>query len=170
MWTKRNGSITSESFKWNMDRSHHLCFHVLEEWAGNAVVSFCILLNVLLTRKERKIMISAWIKARLNFALIRSMLLCLYGTRTSSNVDNISEIDLCCAIVAESNIKWIIYRFIPCYFIIINMYGYIFISSFFRYFLCLYQAIRCYKTYFSCKINCIFYIWYICWFHPFKKI
>ena len=55
-------------------------------------------------RKERKIMISAWIKARLNFALIRSMLLCLRGTRTPSNVDNISEIDLC-AIVAESNIE-----------------------------------------------------------------
>ena len=109
-------------------------------------------------RKEPKSKISAWIKARLNFALIRSMLLCLYGTRTFSNVDNISEIDLRCTIVAESNIKWIIYRFIPCYFIIINMYGYIFISSFFRYFLCLYQAIRCYKTYFSCKINCIFYI------------
>ena len=31
MKTKRNGSITTESFKWNMDRSHHLCFHVLEE-------------------------------------------------------------------------------------------------------------------------------------------
>ena len=31
MKTKRNGSITSESFKWNMDRSHHLCFYVLEE-------------------------------------------------------------------------------------------------------------------------------------------
>ena len=30
--TKRNGSITSQSFKWNTDRSHHLCFHVLEEW------------------------------------------------------------------------------------------------------------------------------------------
>ena len=28
---KRNGSIISESFKWNMDRSDHLCFHVLEE-------------------------------------------------------------------------------------------------------------------------------------------
>ena len=55
-------------------------------------------------RKEPKSKISAWIKARLNFALIRSMLLCLRGTRTPSNVDNISEIDLC-AIVAESNIK-----------------------------------------------------------------
>ena len=51
------------------------------------------------------------------------MLLCLRGTRTPSNVDNISEIDLC-AIVAESNIEWITYRFIPCYFMIINMYGY----------------------------------------------
>ena len=29
---------------------------------------------------------------------------CLHGTRTPSNVDNISEIDLC-AIVAESNIE-----------------------------------------------------------------
>ena len=55
-------------------------------------------------RKEPKSKISAWIKARLNFALIRSMLLCLRGTRTPSNVDNISEIDLC-AIVAESNIE-----------------------------------------------------------------
>ena len=55
-------------------------------------------------RKEPKSKVSAWIKARLNFVLIRSMLLCLHGTRTPSNVDNISEIDLC-AIVAESNIE-----------------------------------------------------------------
>ena len=55
-------------------------------------------------RKEPKSKISAWIKARLSFALIRSMLLCLHGTRTPSNVDNISEIDLC-VIVAESNIE-----------------------------------------------------------------
>ena len=55
-------------------------------------------------RKEPKSKISAWIKARLNFALIRSMLLCLRGTRTPSNVDNISEIDLC-AVVPESNIE-----------------------------------------------------------------
>ena len=139
MKTKRNVSITSESFRWNMDRSHHLCFHVLEEWAGNAAVSFRILLNVLLRRKEPKSKISTWIKARLNFALIWSMLLCLHGTRTPSNDDNISEIDLY-AIVAESNIEWITYRFIPCYFMIINMYGYIFIWSLFRYFLCWYQS------------------------------
>ena len=43
-------------------------------------------------------------KARLNLALILSMLLCLRGTRTLSNVDNISEIDLC-AIAADSNIE-----------------------------------------------------------------
>ena len=55
-------------------------------------------------RKEPKSKISAWIKAKMNFALIRSMLLCLWGIRTPSNVDNISEIDLC-AIVAESNIE-----------------------------------------------------------------
>ena len=102
---------------------------------------------------------------RLNFALIQSMLLCLHGTRTPSNIDNISKIDLC-AIVAESNIKWITYRSIPCYIIIMNMYGYIFIRSLFRYFLRLYpvircygtSGIRCYGTYFSCKINCMFYI------------
>ena len=55
-------------------------------------------------RKEPKNKISAWIKARLNFALIRSMLIRLRGTRAPSNVDNINEIDLC-AIVAESNIE-----------------------------------------------------------------
>ena len=55
-------------------------------------------------RKEPKSKISAWTKARLNFALIRSMLLCLHGTRAPSNIDNISEIDLC-VIVAESNIE-----------------------------------------------------------------
>ena len=54
--------------------------------------------------KQSKSKISAWIKARVNFALIRSMLLRLRGTRTPSNVDNISEIDLY-VIVAESNIK-----------------------------------------------------------------
>ena len=50
------------------------------------------------------------------------------------------------------------------------MYGYVFIRSLFIYFLCLYPAIRCYGTYFSCKINCMFYIQYVCWFHPFKKM
>ena len=55
-------------------------------------------------RKEPKSKISAWTKARLNFTLIPSMLLRLRGTRTPSNVDNISEIDLC-AIIAESNIE-----------------------------------------------------------------
>ena len=55
-------------------------------------------------RKEPKSKISAWIKARLNFALIRSMLLCLHRTKTPSNVDKISEIDLC-ALVAEGNIE-----------------------------------------------------------------
>ena len=34
--TKRNGSVTSQPFKWNMVHSHHLCFHVLEKWAGFA--------------------------------------------------------------------------------------------------------------------------------------
>ena len=53
---------------------------------------------------NRRKRISAWIKARLNFALIQSMLLCLRGTRTPSNVDNISSNDLC-TIVAESNIE-----------------------------------------------------------------
>ena len=55
-------------------------------------------------RKEPKSKISAWIKATLNFPLIRSVLLCLQVTRTGSNIDNINEIDLC-AIVAESNIE-----------------------------------------------------------------
>ena len=105
-------------------------------------------------RKEPKSKISAWIKARLNFALIRSMLLCLRGTRTPSNVDNISEIDLY-VIVAESNIKWITCRFIPCCFMIINMYVYIFIRFLFRYFLCLYP-VRCYGTYCSCKLTVCF--------------
>ena len=54
--------------------------------------------------KQPKSKISAWIKARLNFALIRSMLLCLRETRIPSNFDNISEIDLC-ASVAEGNIE-----------------------------------------------------------------
>ena len=108
-------------------------------------------------RKESKSKISAWIKARLNFALIRTMLLYLHGTRTPRNVENISEIDLC-VIVAESNIEWITYRFIPCYLMIIYMNGYVFIWSLFRYFLCLDPFIKCYRTYFSCKINCIFYI------------
>ena len=77
-------------------------------------------------RKEPESKISAWIKARLNFALIRSILLYLRGTRTPLNIDNISEINLC-AIVTESNIRWIIYRFMLCYFTIIYMHGYTFI-------------------------------------------
>ena len=93
-------------------------------------------------RKESKGKIGAWIKARLNFAVIWSMLLCLHGTRTPSNIDNISKIDLC-AIVAESNIEWMTYRFIPCYFKVINMYSYIFTWCLSRYFLCFYLVIRC---------------------------
>ena len=64
------------------------------------------------------------------------MLLRLRGTRTLSNVDNISKINLC-AIATESNIEWITYRFISGYSIIMNMYGYMFICSVFRYF-CIY--------------------------------
>ena len=93
-------------------------------------------------RKEPKSKISAWIKARLNFALIRSMLFCWRGSRTPSNVVNISEIDMY-AIVTESNIEWIPYRFIPCYFKVINTYSYICTWSLSRYFLCLYPVIRC---------------------------
>ena len=145
MKTKRtvSSSITSKSFKWNMDPSHNLCFHVLEEWAGNTVFFFPHTAERLANRrKEPKSKISLWIKPRLNFALIRSMLLCLCGTRKPSNVENISEIDLC-ATVAESNIKWITYRVIPCYFKVINTYSYIFTWSLSRYFLCLYPVIRC---------------------------
>ena len=49
---KKREYITSESFKWSMECSHHLCFHVFEERAGNAVVSFRILLNVLLIEEK----------------------------------------------------------------------------------------------------------------------
>ena len=52
MKAKRNGSMTSESFKWNMDSSHHLCFHVLEEWVENAAVSFHMLVSVWLTEEK----------------------------------------------------------------------------------------------------------------------
>ena len=142
MKKKRNGTVTSQSFKWNMDRSHHLCSHGLEEWAGNAAIFFRIL-HLANRKKEPKSKISAWIKANLNFAFIWSMLLCLHGTKTPSNVDNISEIDMC-AIVAETNIQWITYKFIPCYFTTLNMYGYIFIWPLFRYFLYLYPVIRWY--------------------------
>ena len=114
-------------------------------------------------------MISAWIKARLNFALIRSMLLCLYGTRTSSNVDNISEIDLCCAIIAESYIEWITYRFIPCYFMIINMYGYIFISSLFRYFCVYTQSSDAIRLIFHAKLTVHFISNIYAGFIHFKK-
>ena len=157
MKTKRNGSKISESFKWNMDRSQHVfsCFggvnsecsrffwHTAERLANR--------------RKEPKSKISAWIKARLNFALIQSMLLCLGGTRTPSNVDNISEIDPC-VVVAESNIEWISDRFISCYFMIINMYMVTYSSDLFLIFFVFIPSHQCYGTYFSCKIKCMFYI------------
>ena len=102
----------------------------------------CHLHHSLPALQEPKSKISAWIKTRLNFALIGSILLCLRGTKTPSNVDNISKINLC-GIVAESNIEWITYRFIPCYFKVINTYSYIFTWSLSRYFLYLYPVIRC---------------------------
>ena len=52
MKTKRNGSIINESFKWNIDRSHHLCFRVLEECAGNDAVSFSHNAERLANRKK----------------------------------------------------------------------------------------------------------------------
>ena len=113
-------------------------------------------------RKEPKSTISAWIKARLNFALISSMLLCLRGTRTPSNFDNISEIDLL-AFVAESNIEWITYRFIPCYSNVINTYSYIFTWSLSRYFFCLYPVIRCLLI-FVWLLDAYWFL-YDCYFH-----
>ena len=89
MKTKRNGIITSESFKSNMDCKRF--FSLTAERLANRIEE-C-------KSKHRCMEI-----ARLNFALIRSMLLCLQGTRTHSNVNNISEIDLC-MIVAKSNIE-----------------------------------------------------------------
>ena len=58
-------------------------------------------------REEPKSKVSAWIKARLNFVLVWSMLLCLQGSRTPPNVDNISEINLRAEIniVAQGNIE-----------------------------------------------------------------
>ena len=111
------------------------------------------------------------------------MLLCLRGTRTPSYVDNIREIDLC-AIVAESNIEWITYRFIPCYFMIINMYGYKYVmvinmiinmsSDLFLDIFCVYtQSSDAMRLIFPTKLTACFisniYI-YICWFHPFIKM
>ena len=55
-------------------------------------------------RTETKSNISAWIKGRLDFALIESMLLCLWGTRVPSNVDNISETYLY-GLIAEGNVE-----------------------------------------------------------------
>ena len=122
------GSFTPLVFTWFGGMSRE-CSHFFSHTANR--------------KKEPKSKISAWIKANLNFAFIWSMLLCLQGTKTPSNVDNISEIDMC-AIVAETNIQWITYKFIPCYFTTLNMYGYIFIWPLFRYFLYLYPVIRWY--------------------------
>ena len=84
---------------------HHLCFHVLGGMSRECNRFFSHTAERLANRrKEPKIKISAWIKTRLNLALILSMLLCLRGTRTPSNIDNISEIDLC-DIVPESNVE-----------------------------------------------------------------
>ena len=52
---------------------NQLCLHILEERAGDAAVSFPHTAESLANRrKEPKSKSSAWIKARLNFALIRS--------------------------------------------------------------------------------------------------
>ena len=84
MKTKRNGSITNESFKWSMDRSHHLCFGGISRECSRFFSQTAERLAN--RRKGPKCKTSAWI------------------TRTPSNVDNINEIDLC-PIVTESNIE-----------------------------------------------------------------
>ena len=120
----------------------------LHHWLGKNFLNFPSFFSHTAERltnriKEIKSKISAWTKARLNFALIQSMMLFLRGTKVPSNVDNFDEIDLC-AIVAESIIEWMTYRFIPCYFTI--MYGYILTCSLFINFLYLYPVIRWYGT------------------------
>ena len=79
-----------------MDRSQHFVFLCFGGMTREYSLFFLHTAEHLVNKtKEPKIKISAWIKARLNFALIRSMLLCLQGTRTPSYIDNISETDLC---------------------------------------------------------------------------
>ena len=150
MKTKRNGSITANpsSGTWIL---HTTCVFMLRKYdQGMQSSLFAYAAELLATRrKEPKSKISAWIKARLNFALIWSMLLCLRGTRTPSHFDNISEIDLL-AFVAESNIEWITYRFIPCYFNVINTYSYIFTWSLSRYFFVYTQSSDAYWFLYDC--------------------
>ena len=127
---KINGSITSESFKWNMDRSHQLCFNVLEEWAGNVAVSFrMLLMNVLLTEEKNLKVRSVHDKSYTELCFNSKYAAVFAGNKNNLKRWYICKFDLC-AIIAESNMEWITYKFIPCYFTIINMYAYIFICSF----------------------------------------
>ena len=108
---KNESKKKSEYNRWILQVEHGL-FTLLVFSCFGGISGECILIfshtaeHLANRRNEPKSKTSAWIKARLNFALIRSMLLFLRWRRTPSNVDNISEIDLC-AIVAGSNIEWI---------------------------------------------------------------
>ena len=56
-------------------------------------------------RDEHLSIVSAWIKTRLNFSLIRSTLLCLRGSRSITKIEtNVSETDFTLA-VSSSKIK-----------------------------------------------------------------
>ena len=56
-------------------------------------------------RKLPKSIISNWIKTRLNFALLRSCLLCVHGTKSrKNNLSPIAEIDIKVATI-EANLK-----------------------------------------------------------------
>ena len=56
-------------------------------------------------RKLNKSFVSAFVKARLNFALLRSCLLCIRGSRTSSRIDHLNETDLN-LLIHESKIEY----------------------------------------------------------------
>ena len=56
-------------------------------------------------RNLSKSSVSAFVKARLNFALLRSCLLCIRGSRTSSKIDQLNETDLS-LLVHESKIEY----------------------------------------------------------------
>ena len=55
-------------------------------------------------RKISKSLVVSWMKSRLNFALLRSCLLCIRGTRTSTNFNALNETDVR-QVALESHIK-----------------------------------------------------------------
>ena len=67
----------------NKELLHHSCFQQLEEWEEIFVKKLSQLISI--KRKEELSVVTYGIRCKISFALLRSCLLCIRGSRKSNN-------------------------------------------------------------------------------------